>query len=54
MLNKAETNKDLYATSVLNILIKEGQNIEFETSYVSITFKEQVFKTGDVEGEFPV
>lgn len=36
------------------IVIKEGQNIEFETSYVHVTFKEQVFKTGDVEGEFPV
>lgn len=53
-LNKSEMNKDLYASSVLNIQIIEGQNIEFDTSYVSITFKEQVFKTGDVEGEFPV
>ena len=47
-------NKDLYATSVLNIQIIEGQNIEFEASYVTVTFKEQIFKTGDVEGEFPV
>lgn len=52
--NKQENNQDLYKTSLLNVLIKEGQNIAFETSYVSVTFKEQVFKTGDVEGEFPV
>ena len=47
-------NKDLYATSVLNIQIIEGQNIEFEASYVTVSFKEQIFKTGDIEGEFPV
>lgn len=46
-------NKDLYSTSALTIVMIEGQNIEFEMSYVTVSFKEQIVKTIDVEGEFP-